>query len=617
MSTRRIEGLCPACLASGVSGALADFLQTKPQEPVELAVQIEGCEIESVLGAGAMGIVYHGVRSDTNEAVAVKVLSRSISGDAEMAERFRREAVALAALDHPNIVRVVSTGMADDGRLYLAMELVDGCDLRRLLKAEKLSTDRALDIFCKVCQGIEHAHAHGMIHRDIKPANILVGINGAVKVADFGIAKAAAGSLSSFTLTQTREAFGTPYYIAPEVARQDAADERADIYALGVLLYEVITGRVPMGSVTPASQLAGVPSQFDALITQSMSDDAAKRPQTVQDMREAVERIRESQTVTAKRRRALKMSAYCAVAALSVASAAILGMWWQREAMKPPPAPVYAAPASATRERPWINSLGMTFVPVPETTVLWCMHETRRGEYAQFYQMDRATLPQWRMNTLKTKRTEYIPLITKEGWIIGKGDWREPGFPQTDAHPVVGVDLRDSRSFCVWLTWKEQQEGRLGPGMRYRLPRNEEWVFATGYKSSGEEKGPRKRRETSPEIEVALAAANFAGEEVRLQLWPTDWPIRELHDAFPRTAPCGSFPGNAHGLHDLFGNVAEWVDTLRPAASTKDSPTYSVRGGSWSMGGLSTMHPSTRIAANQNFMRSDIGFRVVLEIGEE
>lgn len=584
---------------------------------MELAVQIDGCEIESVLGAGAMGIVYRGVRSDTDEAVAIKVLSRSLSEDAEMAERFRREAEALGALHHPNVVRVVSTGETDDGRLYLAMELVDGCDLRRLLKAEKLSTDRALDIFSKVCQGIEHAHANGVIHRDIKPANILVGIDGAVRVADFGIAKAAAGSLSSFTLTQTREAFGTPYYIAPEVARQDAADERADVYALGVLLYELLTGRVPMGSFTPASQLTGVTSQFDAIITQSMSDEAAKRPQSVAALREAVERVRESQTVAARRRRATRISALCAGGVLSVIAATLLGMWWQREAMKPPPAPVYAVPTTATREKPWENSLGMTFVPVPGTRVLWSVHETRRGEYAQFYQMDRATLPQWRVNSHKTKKSENIPVVTEGGWTIAKGDWREPGFPQTDAHPVVGVDLRDGRSFCDWLTWKEQREGRLGPGMRYRLPRNDEWVFASGFKGADEDKGSRKRREMSPEIEQALAEANFAGEEVRQSIWPADWPVREQKDAFPRTAPCGSFPSNIHGLHDLLGNVAEWVDTLRPAASANGPPSNSVRGGSWSMGDLPTMHPSARLAASQSFLRSDIGFRVVLEIGEE
>ena len=185
-----------------------NLLEASRDATDDLAPEIEGIEIKEPLGAGGMGLVFRGLREADGEALAVKVLPRGLSGDPEWRERFQREAAALSALDHPGIVKIIGSGETLDGRLYLAMELVEGCDLRRLLRTGKLNPARALDIAEKVAAVLAHAHERGIVHRDIKPGNILVGEGGVVKVADFGIARAVTGTASSFTLTQTREAFG-------------------------------------------------------------------------------------------------------------------------------------------------------------------------------------------------------------------------------------------------------------------------------------------------------------------------------------------------------------------------------------------------------------------------
>jgi serine/threonine protein kinase len=612
MSTRRIEGLCPSCLAAGAASALTALLQPKPAEAGDLAVQIDGVDIESVLGVGAMGIVYRGVREDTDEPIAIKVLARSISEDAEMAERFRREAEALASLDHPNIVRIVSVGETEDGRYYLAMELVEGCDLRRLLDAGRIGTDQALDIFIKVCQGLESAHGKGVIHRDIKPANILVGNDGKVKVADFGIAKAVAGSLSSFTLTQTREAFGTPYYMAPEVARRGVADERADIYALGVLLYQLLTGQVPMGSFTPASKIAAVPSQFDAVITRAMSDDATKRHASVRELRTSVEHIRDSQTVAAKRRRLWMMTALVVGSAAVITLAAMIGIWWQRETSQPAPPPAPRYPTTASKEQPWENSLGMKFVPVPGLRSLFSVYETRRGEYAQSFAPGHVAPPPWIEDSLKARTTDSILTLTAGGWSMGSGSWSQPGFPQTDEHPVVGLNFHDCRSFCDWLTWKEQREGLIGPTMRYRMPSSREWAQASDCKADEDSDSLLSPAKVAP----VLASANFAGEEVRQFVWPAVWPTWQYRDDYPRTAPCGSFPANRFGLHDLFRNAAEWVVIQRPQLEGKSTPSLALRGGSWALGIPASVVHTAREIDDKVIVAGDHGFRVVLDLDD-
>lgn len=194
-----------------------------------------------------MATVYTARRRADGRLVALKVLREQYASDAEFVERFQREAAAVSELIHSHMVQVFGSGR--DGAVhYIAMEYVEGEDLKRLIRREgRLSPQRAAAIAAQVCEALEFAHEHGIIHRDVKPQNILLARDGGVKVADFGIARA----LSSATITQTGTVLGSVQYLAPEQARGSAVGRAADVYALGVVLYEMVTGTLPFDEDSP------------------------------------------------------------------------------------------------------------------------------------------------------------------------------------------------------------------------------------------------------------------------------------------------------------------------------------------------------------------------------
>jgi eukaryotic-like serine/threonine-protein kinase len=198
-------------------------------------------EILSRIGGGGMAVVYKAKDILLHRNVAIKVLSESLSNDQEFVRRFDREAQAAASLSHPNIVNVYDVGQ--DGYIhYIVMELVEGPTLKQMiLERGTLTTAEAGDIAAQICDGLQHAHDNQIVHRDIKPHNILIGKNGRAKVTDFGIARAA----SSSTITQTGSVMGSVHYFSPEQARGGQIGSKADIYSLGVVLYEMLTGELP------------------------------------------------------------------------------------------------------------------------------------------------------------------------------------------------------------------------------------------------------------------------------------------------------------------------------------------------------------------------------------
>jgi serine/threonine protein kinase len=214
----------------------------------------EKYQLETLIGAGGMGAVYIGKHLQLGRTVAVKVMNTDIAGDQTASARFIREAKASAKLEHPNTVTIHDFGMIDDDAgAFIVMEYISGQTLRRyLINNGPLSLEKALEWFFPMCDAIETAHQKGIIHRDLKPENIMlknVGNEVVVKVVDFGLAKISSDSGVSVSqkLTQTGEFMGTPQYMAPEVYDGETADHRADIYALGIILYEMITGKVPFG----------------------------------------------------------------------------------------------------------------------------------------------------------------------------------------------------------------------------------------------------------------------------------------------------------------------------------------------------------------------------------
>ncbi|MEE9311125.1 MAG: serine/threonine-protein kinase, partial [Planctomycetota bacterium] len=211
----------------------------------------------SILGRGGMGAVYLGHHSGLDMKVAVKLLPDLFVGKREMVERFMREARVSGKLLHPNIVRTLDVGRSDNSMYYLIMEYVEGTDAQKLLDKEtRFSPMRAINICGFVAKALGEAHANDVIHRDIKPANILIARDGKVKVADFGLARSLANTGTALTLSN--QVVGTPNYMAPEQIQSLDADARVDVYALGVTLWQFLTGLLPFDGQTPMAVLLNV-----------------------------------------------------------------------------------------------------------------------------------------------------------------------------------------------------------------------------------------------------------------------------------------------------------------------------------------------------------------------
>jgi serine/threonine protein kinase len=206
-------------------------------------------EVEQRIGGGGMAIVYKAHDNLLNRTVALKILRSQFGHDDDFISRFRREAQAAASLSHPNVVNVYDVGQEEDIQ-YIVMEYVEGSTLKELITSSGvLKLDQAVDIAVQICDALEHAHHNHIIHRDIKPHNILIGRGGRVKVTDFGIARA----VTSATITYTGTVIGSVHYFSPEQARGGISGEKSDIYSLGIVLYEMITGQVPFSGDSPIS----------------------------------------------------------------------------------------------------------------------------------------------------------------------------------------------------------------------------------------------------------------------------------------------------------------------------------------------------------------------------
>ncbi len=332
----KTEGICPSCgrpLAAGApQGLCAECLMKagfgtgvapEPGEPThqppftpppaaEMAKLFPQLEIVELLGRGGMGAVYKARQPAIDRWVALKVLPPQSTARPGFTERFNREARALARLNHPNIVALHEFGQVE-GMPYFVMEYVEGVTLRRLVQERRLEPREALKIVPQICEALQFAHDEGVVHRDIKPENILLDKKGRVKIADFGIAKIMGGESNAGSppptdatqpaggaqgtarpttgLTQ-EQVLGTPNYMAPEqVEHPQTVDHRADIYSLGVVFYEMLTGELPLGKFQPPSKKVQVDVRLDEVVLHALEKEPELRYQQASQVKTAVETI--------------------------------------------------------------------------------------------------------------------------------------------------------------------------------------------------------------------------------------------------------------------------------------------------------------------------------------
>ncbi|HOW80440.1 MAG TPA: SUMF1/EgtB/PvdO family nonheme iron enzyme [Verrucomicrobiota bacterium] len=649
---------------------------------------LERYRIVGELGQGGMGVVYKCFEEVGGIEVALKALPPELSHNTVEMEEVRENFQLVERLHHPNIT-AVKTLERDErtGDYYLILELAEGVDLRRWRKQRggRVPLPEVLPILRQVAAALDYAHSRRVIHRDIKPANVMVGPDGVVKVLDFGLAAQIQTSLSRVSQVKYGTS-GTGPYMAPEQWRGQRQDGASDQYALAVVAYELLAGRLPFESAdatvlrqavlnSAPEPLTDVPPAVWGVLERGLAKERQQRFGSCAEFVAALEgkaadsRQQAENDVSPFRARRSGLRIPLAVAG-GVALVLLLGLggWYfgverprQRQAaerakadaarranakggllLKTAPSgatvtlgseEVQTSPAEfkgvkigkyplrvslegyeeenreveireneftdlgtftltrstgslkldsapegaayPTLEEPYENSLGMKFVPVAGTAVLFGVWDVRVRDYAAYAQANRGIVE----------------------------SWQDPGFPQEETHPVVNVSWEEAKAFCAWLTRKERAAGRIGAGQRYRLPTDAEWSAAVGLPT---ESGatPREKDEKikgvypwGREWPPPSGAGNY-GESLKV-------------DSYAFTSPVGSFKANQYGLYDMGGNVWQWCEDYYDG----QSGSRVLRGASWFINYPDHLLSSNRLNVTPAIRDLNVGFRCVLEGG--
>ena len=309
----------------------------------ELGHLFKEYQISRMIGRGGMGAVYLGTDPTLRRPVAIKILPPELSRLPGFSDRFRREAWALAQLEHPHIVNIYQFGTTADGHLFFVMEYVEGTNLADLLLNQKAGhpdtppfpPGQVLEIACQVCDALTGAHSQGILHRDIKPANLLMDAAGRIKLVDFGLARPIDKTRPESQLTGTQQVIGTRDYMAPELLEGQDIDGRVDVYAVGVLLYEMLTGDVPRGVFLPPSKSQPLDRRLDDIVDKAMQADQNRRFASIAEMHTALNTVRLSTGGLPQSRR----WGLAAALVLAGAAAGTAAHYSRKNSRPPPPAP--------------------------------------------------------------------------------------------------------------------------------------------------------------------------------------------------------------------------------------------------------------------------------------
>ena len=562
-------------------------------------------EILTELGRGGMGVVYKARDLSLQRYVALKVLPRHLASNEVHVARFVREARAAAQLNHPNIAHVYDIG-SGQGRYYIAMELVNGQALAERIRAHgPIPCQEALEITRQVAEALAVAHAAGVIHRDIKPANIMIDEAGRVKVMDFGLAKFQGATTG---ISMTGAVLGTPLYMAPEQFQGTNVDERADIYSLGVTLYEMLAGEPPFNADTPLGlmyqvvekpipDLATLVTVPPVAVRQVVARMTAKKPEDRYPSAQALladlasppgeERKRPPRNAPSQWE---EFQAGCGELldkvnlswALPVVGVLLVaGLLWSVTQSQG------TRTGAVTQGQDFTEDLGNGFtvsmvwiqsgsfemgdakdvggrvnddlrpVHTVDLDAFWIgKYEVTVGQFKRFVQETGHRTPSE---------------IAGKGWgptDDGMGSWQEninwktPGFALTDEHPVPMVSWNDAMRFCEWLAKKT--------GRTYTLPTEAQWEYAC-------RAGTTTTYSWGDNADDGAAYLNAADRSLREALPKIGWTA-QWNDGYPFSAPVGRFRPNNWGLYDMLGNSSEWCLDWYGKQYYRDSPRKNPKG---------------------------------------
>ena len=602
-------------------------------------------DIVAPLGRGAMGVVYQGFDPMIRRYVALKTIQLGFAEptDEDIVQRFHREAQAAGNLNHPNIVGIYEYG-EDAGRAFIAMEYVQGRTLSDLLKKKHpFSLADIQTILTGVLAALEYSHRMGVIHRDIKPGNIMIDEAGTVKVMDFGIAR-----IESSELTRTGTILGTPGYMSPEQLLGETVDLRSDLYSAGVVLYELLTGeraftgssfasviyKVVHNELSPPSGLKPtVPGSLDELVAKACAKQVANRFQSAAAFSAALEQALASQEDDSLQSDAVagahsKKSAAPAPVARSrpafgrwvVATSlvalvvALAAVFWMYTPKAPEPEPV-ALPAPGSIFKDCDTCPEMVVLPTgeflqgaPATDFAREANEGPRRVVTVDYPLA--------VSRFEVTRAEFARFAEETGhdgagcntydgsWRSDPNrSWQSPGFFQDDTHPATCISWNDAQAYVRWLSQAAGQE--------YRLLSASEWEYAAQAGRTPDAGATAGGAETCESSNVAdrIAEETYPG-----------WQVFDCRDNHVHTAPVGSYTANPFGIHDMIGNLFEWVadcwnDSYVNAPQdgsawmTGDCNRRVLRGGSW-FTVPQYMRVSFRNRFDPDYRSSSFGLRV-------
>jgi formylglycine-generating enzyme required for sulfatase activity/predicted Ser/Thr protein kinase len=561
-------------------------------------------EVRGIIGIGGMGIVFEAVDPALNRTVAIKVMAAPLATNATARRRFTREAQAAAAVKHDHVVTIHGVEEAN-GLPCIVMEYVRGTSLQDVLDGGPLESERIVRIGMETAAGLAAAHAEGLVHRDIKPANLLIEAGtGRVKITDFGLARA----VDDASLTQSGVIAGTPQYMAPEQARAEPVDHRADLFSLGSVLYALCTGRPPFEASSslgvlkcvceerprPIREISpAIPRWLAAMIDRLHAKDPAQRFQSASEVAELFRRRLAGLPDEMPARRRFLGVAVAVVLALAgglvVGEATGISRLFRPAQsshagtrQEEPPA-VVPDEQSVVMEPEFVNSVGMKMRRIPAGTFQMGSPESEIGRDRN-ESLHAVDVRPFCIGVYEVTQDEYQRVMGENpSWFApdGEGASKVAGL-ETDRFPVECVSWNDAAAFCRKLS---EMPGEKTTGRVYHLPTEEQWEYAC-----------RAGTETAFHTGNGLSTsqANFDGG------------IPGGADSLRRTATVGSCTPNAWGLYDMHGNVWEWCQDGA-------GDNCLLRGGSWFSKAAACRSASRNHRQPPGTRSRYIGFRVVCE----